>query len=314
MTDGTRRAHLVGANEELRDRLASYHPRGIDEPTWSSIGSFVRVCATRLPVSGWSSTTRTLRVLSRLAAWAVSEGIALEPEPLLDPDTVERFVTQGLTGDPSRATYRAVLRRIGPLLTKRAPWEPRLAAMARRQVASPYTLAEIEVLALDAAHQSTDAKIRAARALLALGAGAGLDGRWIAKVKAQDVSVDGTVVLVRVGEPSPRAVPILAHWEAEVVQLASKGGVQFLVGGYSTSRNRVSSLAASLESPPGHPRLSAARLRSTWLLCHLNAGTRLPELAAAAGLQGVTVVSDLLSAVPPMDERDARLHLRGATH
>jgi len=80
--------------------------------------------------------------------------MALDAELLLDPDTVERFVSQGLTGDPSRATYRAVLRRVGPLLTTRAPWEPRPVPMARRQVARPYTRSEIETLIDDARHQT----------------------------------------------------------------------------------------------------------------------------------------------------------------
>ncbi|MGA7417192.1 MAG: hypothetical protein WBW80_04305 [Acidimicrobiales bacterium] len=186
--------------------------------------------------------------------------------------------------------------------------------MARRQVASPYTAAEIETLAVDARRQCTGRRIRAARAIMALGVGAGLDGRWVARVKAEDVLFKDPVVLVRVGKPAPRSVPVLAQWEAEIVDLASTAGDQFLVGGYSTSRNRASSLASDLEAPPGHPRLSASRLRSTWLLSHLDAGTRLPELAAAAGLEGVTVVSDLLPAVPPIAERDALLLLRGATH
>src|SRR5665213_2879601 len=95
-----------------------------------------------------------------LAAWALGEGIALDAELLLDPDTVERFVTQGLNGDHSRATYRAVLRRIGPLLTRRAPWEPRPALMARRQVARPYTTSEMETLIADAGYQSTQVRIR----------------------------------------------------------------------------------------------------------------------------------------------------------
>ena len=312
MTDGTRRARLAGANSESGDRVVSFRPRGVDEATWRTIRPFVLGCVSQLPVAGWSSTTRTLRVLSRLAAWALREGMALDVEWLLDPDMVERFVTRGLTGDPSRATYRAVLRRIGPLLTKRAPWEPRPVPMARRQVAWPYTAAEIETLIADAGRQSTKARTRAARALLALGAGAGLDGRWVTRVKARDVAVDDAGVLVQVGPPAPRAVPVLAHWEDEIIELASTAGDQFLVGGRSTSRNRASDLTSGLEVPPGHPRLSAARLRSTWLLWHLTAGTRLPELAKAAGLHGITVLSDLVPAIPPMAERDGRHLLRGA--
>ena len=312
MNNGTRRARLPGAIPACGDRVASFRPRGVDEATWSAIQPFVLGCVRQLPCVGWPSTTRTLRVLSRLATWALGEGMALDTELLLDPDTVERFVTQGLTGDPSRATYRSVLRRIGPLLTKRAPWEPRPVTVARRQVAQPYTPAEIETLIADAGRQSTKARTRAARALLALGAGAGLDGRWVTLVKAGDVAVDDAGVLVQVGPPAPRAVPVLAHWEDEIIELASTAGDQFLVGGRSTSRNRASDLTSGLEVPPGHPRLSAARLRSAWLLWHLTAGTRLPELAAAAGLQGVTVISDLLPAIPPMAERDGRHLLRGA--
>jgi hypothetical protein len=312
MGDRTRRARDDGASEDFRLRIASYHPRGLHPRECEAIRPFVTECAGRLPIAGWSSTTRTLRALSHLVAWAVSEGMALDPESIFDPDTVERFVTQGLISETSRATYRSVLRRIGPLLTRKAPWEPRPATLARRQVAQPYTRVEIETLSRAAGHQSTPSKVRAARALLALGAGAGLDGRWVARVKAEDITVDGSGVLICVSDPAARAVPVLALWEPEVVELASNARGEYLVGGHSTSRNRASALAAGLEIPPGQPRLSAARLRSTWLLWHLEAGTRLPELAAAAGLQGVTVLSDLLHAVSTIGEDDTRSMLRGA--
>jgi hypothetical protein len=41
-------------------------------------------------------------------------------------------------------------------------------------------------------------------------------------------------------------------------------------------------------------------------------GTRLPELARAAGLQGVTVLSDLLAFVPVLDQDEAAALLRGS--
>jgi hypothetical protein len=179
-------------------------------------------------------------------------------------------------------------------------------------VAPAYTATELRLLYADANDQRTSATRRAARALIALGAGAGLDGRWATQVGAEDVVVDGDLVLVQVGAPVERTVPILAHWEAEMAELATTAGDEFLVGGYSMSRNRASSLIARLEVPPGHPRISLPRLRSTWLLWHVTAGTRLPELAIAAGLQGVAMLSDLLRSVSPMPERDAQLMLRGA--
>jgi hypothetical protein len=179
-------------------------------------------------------------------------------------------------------------------------------------VALPYNADEIDWLRVDAEAQPTASRGRAARALLALGLGAGLDGRWVAKVKAEDVLKVGRVVMVRVGDPSARVVPVLAALEAEVLELAAAAGEEFLVGGHSTARNRAGSLAASIVVAHGHPRFSASRLRSTWLVAHLTMGTRLPELARAAGLQGVTVLSDLLSFVPTLDDEAAARALRGA--
>ena len=310
MPKGTRRGPHRVASEEIALRVSSYRPRTIDETLWAAIQPFVLNCASELPLAGWASATRTLRVLVQVALWARGEGIALDRELVFDPDTVERLVAVSPGSDASRATYRAVLRRIGPLLTRKAPWEPRKAPVSRRQVAAPYTPAELALLSNDASHQTTEGRCRAARALIALGAGAGLDGRWCTRVRADDVLIDG-VVLLRVGDPMARVVPVLPRWESDVLELAATADHEFLVGGCSTSRNRASALTASLMVPSGHPKLSCARLRSTWLLWHLIAGTRLPELAAAAGLQGVTVLSDLLAKVPPMDERDAISMLRG---
>jgi hypothetical protein len=291
--------------------LASYRPMRIDSQTWVAVRPFVIACADRLGLEGGAGSIRVVRVLARLAAWAVGEGLPLEAEVVLDPDTVERFVAVGLADDRSRATYRATLRRVGPLLTKKAPWEARPATVARRTVALPYAPAELDGLRADVRDQPTAGRARAARALLALGAGAGLDGRWVARVAACDVTSRDGAVLVRVGEPAARIVPVLASWEDEVLDLARSAGDEFLVGGRSAARNRPGSLAASIVVAHGHPKLSASRLRSTWLVTHLAMGTRLPELARAAGLQGVTVLSDLLPFVSLLDQAEAVEMLRG---
>jgi hypothetical protein len=139
----------------------------------------------------------------------------------------------------------------------------------------------------------------------------GLDGRWAAWVAPEDVEQVAGAVVVSVGDPSPRSVPVLATWEDEVLDLAATADDEFLIGGRSRSRNRESTLAASLVVAQGHPRFSSSRLRSTWLITHLALGTRLPELAHAAGLQGITVLSDLLPDVPALDEAESHRMLRG---
>lgn len=291
--------------------LGDYRPNGIDRAVWSDVRPFVVHAAGVLDLDGGAGSVRVVRILARLAVWAVGEGLPLDVEVLLDPDTVERFVSVGLADDRSRATYRSGLRRIGPKLTTVAPWEPRPVPMARRQVAAPYDEDELAGLRADAMVQPTQGRRRAARALLALGCGAGLDGRWVARVTADDVVSSAWGVLVRVGEPSARVIPMLAGWESEVLDLAATAGTEFLVGGRSIAPNRAGALAATLVIGHGRPKFSASRMRSTWLVEHMCRGTRLPELARVAGLQGVTVLSDLLEFVPPLAEAEARAMLRG---
>ncbi|MGH2706337.1 MAG: hypothetical protein ACRDJ4_15000 [Actinomycetota bacterium] len=300
------------APDQVDAWLHRYEPRTVSTAVWhGQLRDFVVPAVIDLQPMGLSAAATTVRVLTQIAAWCLSQGMRLNWETILDPDTVERFISVGIRHDRSRGTYRARLRHLGPLLTKKAPWEPRPEAVNRRQVSAPYSTAELEQLWDDALHQSTPARLRAGQALIALGAGAGLDGRWSTRVLAEDVICRGPVVLVRVGGPAARRVPVLARWEHVVVKLAATAGDQFLVGGKSLSRNRAGNLAGDFKVGLGHPALSGARLRATWLLHHLTAGTRIPELAAAAGLQGVTVLSDLLPYVPRLEDAEAARMLRG---
>jgi hypothetical protein len=303
---------LEGLAPDVEAWIQRYVPRTIPRDLWDSrLRSFVVPALLSLRPSRIPVAARDAWILTRLAAWCFDQGLSLDPEVVLDPDTVERFASLGLGEGRTSNTYRAILRRIGPILTSRAPWEPRPRPLSRRTVAAPYSADELDALSRDARHQSTPARRRAARALLVLGAGAGLDGRWALKVRGSDVLGSPDAFLVQVGPPTPRKVPVLAGYEAELLDLAALAGEDLLIGGRSSYRNRASDLTAKFEAGHGSPRFSCSRLRSTWLVHHLALGTRLPELAAAAGLSGVTVLSDLLAFVSPLSEEATRRMLRG---
>jgi hypothetical protein len=295
-----------------RPTLAPVGPQPVGSDSQTPVECFVEAMARELGLLDNATGRRTRRLLQRLSDWATAEGMALDREVILDPDTVERFVTVALVDDRSSATYRAVLRRVGPLLTRRAPWEPRPTAIARRQLAPPYSPEEVALLLDDAGTQPTFSRQRAAFAFLALGLGAGLDGRWATRVKAEDVTRCGEGVVVRVGDPAARSIVALATWEDALLGLADLAGDQFLVGGRTWSNRNTGALVERLVTPTGHPRLAPARLRSTWLLWHLQAGTRLPELCRAAGLRGTGVFVDLLEYVEPLCEHVELAMLREA--
>jgi hypothetical protein len=280
-------------------------------PDQTPVEWFVAQLAKDLELGDRAVDLRCRRILFRLARWAMDEGLPLDREVILDPATVERFCQLAMAGDRSAATHRSDLRRMGPILTKVAPWEPRPYAMATRKVAPPYDPTELQLVQADAANQPSPTGRRAARAFLALGLGAGLDGRWVGSVTAHDVRRRDELVEVRVGPPSPRWVVVRGNWEREVFELARSAGTQYLIGGTSESRHRVASKVKRLVHPTDHPALSPARLRSTWLVDHLAMGTRLPELCRAAGFEGLTTLTDLLSCVPTVHPTVADSILRG---
>ncbi len=301
-----------GSGASVEEWLVQYSPRSLDLIRWESLRSFVISSVLALTPAGPPVAGRYARGLAHLADWCLSAGLPLDLEVVLDPDTIERFIST-LPKNRSTSTYRADLRRIGRRLTKLAPWEPLPEALSRRAVAAPYSSQDLADLRRFAAHQSTSERKNRAAALIALGAGAGLDGRWCAHIKPEDLRRTPKGLLVLVGPPNPRVVPVLRAFEEDLEELSLGPDDEVVVGGAHHERKRASDLVARLDAAPGCPRLSLSRLRSTWLVHHLTIGTRLPELAAAAGLVGVTVLSDLLEFVPPLPQEEADRLLRGQT-
>ncbi len=300
-----------GLHPEVVRRIEGYTPRNPPSHWHATLRPFVvkNLYAARPP--GAASVEQWAWVLTLISEWCVGEGIPLDVERVLDPDTVERFASTGLRDFPSRYHYRTVLRRLGRLLTTEAPWEPRPERMTRRKVALPYSPSDLNLIWQDAGRQSTPSRRRAATALVCLGAGAGLDGRWSTKVKGSDVRpVDG-VVVVLVPAPRPREVPVLARFEEDLLRLAAEAGEEPLVGGGSPHRNRAWKLVSRFEAGHHHPTLSLPRLRSTWLVEHLISGTRIPELLAAAGTSQIEPFDELLELVSPLDDAEFRHLLRG---
>ena len=302
-----------GLTEEIARRIEGYVPRDVDPVLWEqTLRPFVIPALRASMPAGLPAMEAHARVLTLITVWCVEQGIPLDVERVLDPDTVERFCSKGLKKLPSRGSYRATLRRLGRLLTKKAPWEPLPEPMPPRKVAPPYTAAQLTALLQDARRQTTRARRRATTALTLLGAGAGLDGRWARTVRGTDVRRDGGGGVVQVGSPRAREVPVLAEFEDELLALAADAGDEYLVGGHTTHRNRTNEICAKFEEGHNHPRLEPKRLRSTWIVAHLTIGTRLPELLEAAGTSRIETFDDLLRYVPPMGRRAARRMLRGS--
>jgi hypothetical protein len=130
--------------------LADYQPLHLGGDDWAVVSPFVVDCAERLELERSAGSMRVVRALARLTLWSCEQGLPLGVEMVLDPETVDRFIATELADDPSWATYRSVLYRVGPQLTKTAPWADRSRRTHKRRVAPPYSPAELAGLRADA--------------------------------------------------------------------------------------------------------------------------------------------------------------------
>ncbi|MDQ2729790.1 MAG: hypothetical protein M3Y91_18470, partial [Actinomycetota bacterium] len=160
--------------------------------------------------------------------------------------------------------------------------------------------------------QSTPTRRRDATTLLALGAGAGLAVEDIAEVTAGMVTIDDAGVLVAVPGRRARLVPVLASWEAPLIQAAETVPIgRHLFGENRTTANKnfVSNFVDKSAGVGIKP--SVQRLRATWIVGHLAARTPVVPLMTAAGVESLEALTRYLRFVPGTDAAEARQALRG---
>lgn len=251
-----------------------------------------------------------LYAASRLGAFAWSLGLALDPGVLLAPAFVERFVAcaKGFSA-PTRRTLRTNLRALARSL---GAWpEPPPAALPRERAKAPYTAKEISGFLALADAQPTEARRQRASALVCLGAGAGLARQDLRAVAGTDVVARSGGVLVLVRGPRPRAVPVLARYQARLLGAGTWAGGGLLVSGGSPGRHNLSTpLVASLSGGSGLPRLEVARLRATWL-AEVASLIGLQAFMAAAGFSCSQRLGDIAARLPALGEEEAVALLGG---
>jgi hypothetical protein len=291
--------------------IDAYQPEVVSASVWGgALHDFVVGLVRELDV-GLEASKRYARVLAGLGAWSLGQGFDLDREVVLCPATVDAYMAGGLPGasNSSLLAVRGDLRSLGTSLTREAPWVQRPEPITRTSLSAPYTEVEVAAIRRDVSRQSTTLRVQVGRAIVALGLGAGLDGRWNVHVIGTDVAENDGLVTVTVGDPAERLVVVRDEFADELLDLAAQAGSGRLVAG-STSKNAAAKAAGRVVIDQGHISLSAKRLRSTWLLVHLANQISLPVLLAAAGLQSLASLSDLVPFLD--DDGDPAEFLRGA--
>jgi integrase len=206
---------------------------------------------------------------------------------IFSPPVIDRFTSQGLPQytKAGRNTMRSRLRRMADVLLGDEREPDRERPMGNSDTVRPYSQAEIAALYSWATGQPDGERYSSAMTLLALGLGAGLTGSEIARLKIGDIQVDDKGVIVHVAGTRPRDVPVLREWEGMLLERVTgrdAGSWAFREGREGENRNLVTDFAARSRGEVG---LQARRMRATWIVHHLDAGTPLAALLVAAGFQ-----------------------------
>jgi hypothetical protein len=294
-------------NAEVAAYLGRWRPSSVSP---RSAGFAREVIAAAAPADR-ERAKNLLWAAGRLADFAASLGLDLQPEVVFHPSVIERFAraAPGLSGVARRTlrtNQRFIARRVVPQLY------PADVPLPRERAKAPCSPAEIAgFLALAQAQPTAERRMRAA-GLVCLGAGAGLIRADLRDVRGQDVIARSGGLVVAVRGPRARVVPVLARYHARLLAAARSAGTGLICGGADPGRrNLTNPLITALDGGSGLPRLDTSRLRATWL-AEAAGLLGLATFMAAAGISCSQRLGDLVAGLAPDEEAEA-VRLLGGT-
>jgi integrase len=292
------------------DLVAGYIARWRPSSVSPQAAAFARQVVPAAGPGGRERAKNLLWAAGRLADYAASLGLDLEPGIVFHPSVIERFArcAPGLSGVARRTlrtNQRFIARRVVPQL------HPADVPLPRERPKAPYSPAEIAgFLALAGAQPTAGRRMRAA-GLVCLGAGAGLIRADLRDVRGSDVLRRSGGVVVQVAGRRPRMVPVLSRYHGPLLAAARFAGTGLVAGGTDPDRRNITNpLITALDGGTGLPRLHTSRLRATWLRdCAELLG--LATFMHAAGISCSQRLGDLVAGLEPAGEA-AAVRLLGA--
>jgi hypothetical protein len=284
--------------------VAAYIGRWRPSSVSPRAAEFARQAVAAVSPGGQERAENLLWAAGRLADYAASAGLDLEPGVVFHPSVIERFArcAPGLSGVARRTlrtNQRFIARRVVPQLY------PADVPLPRERSKMPYSSAEIAgFLALAGAQPTAERRMRAA-GLVCLGAGAGLIRADLRDVRGTDVIARSGGLVVAVRGRRARTVPVLPRYHARLRAAGRFAGSALICGGADPGRRNITNpLITALDGGTGLPRLDTSRLRATWLAEAADL-LGLATFMHAAGISCSQRPGDLVAGLKPADEAAA---------
>lgn len=289
--------------------IAPYNPM-LGSATWTRVQPFVAgTIAERCADMSERQIDEHQRSLAFFGDWIVQTGM-VELHEALSEDIIDVYtVDRAKEIVPVMAEReRKMLRRLAGM----APSVEKRAVSTSSEPERPYSDDELATFQHWASYQRTDHQRAACMAIFALGVGCGLTSGEILAVRGSDLlDLDG-VLAVRVARDG-RIVPVVDRWEECVAKVMADNLTEALVVAPHAT-HRYGAMQHVLRTSNGEVKPTAARLRMTWLVAHLDAGTPLAALLPASGMTSTDSLRRAMSFVRPIpaDQSYEALRMTGA--
>lgn len=287
----------------------AYEPE-LRSEAWLSVRDFVVAAVDdAVPKVPYDSTDLML-VCSRLAVWAErSAGLPVRRELLFRREVIAEFIATGCPTfkEAARANMRSQLLRMSEVLLHISEVPRRLVPLNASDPSRPYRRNEQISLRSWANGQSTPSRRANARLLVAAGLGAGLAASEIGNLRIRDIEVDEFGVVVVVTGERARRVPVVAEWTAYLIQRTRElppASYAFRENHTTFYPNLISNFVG--RSATAGPKPQTQRMRASWIVRHLNAGTPIVALMQASGVESLEAFTRYLEFVEPVPWERAR--------
>lgn len=294
---------------EASGALSRYQSQSIPADRWADVRPFVQNAVALVAPACHYLAERLMVVAAQFVDWVVHVNGMPMVANVFHPVLVRRYIARDDVSwkDKTRRDYRSFLLRISEVaVPNQGPLE--FAPLNGQSLTAPYTDCELQLLESWARGQSTSPRRRGAGAVLALGAGAGLDPWEMQHLRRRDVHVDRDGIVVAVAGASPRQVPVLGRWESLLRDaIAEVRDDAWVVG--SASRTTTFNIITPFINKTdfgNEPKPVPNRMRATWLTTHLAAGTHGGALMRAAGLRKPQHLLTSLVHIPTLDTPEHR--------
>lgn len=287
---------------------SSYNPM-LASSTWEQVGPFVSLTiAERCAGMSRRQIDEHQRSLAFFGDWIVQTGMVELDEALSESIIDVYTVDRGREVLPVMAEReRKMLRRLAGI----APSVEKRSVSTASEPERPYSDAELATFQHWATFQRTEHQRVSCMAIFALCVGCGLTSGEVLAVRGSDLlNLDG-VLAVQV-ERDGRTVPVVDRWRGIFQTVTANATDALLIAPNAT--NRKGAMRQLLRATAGQVKPTAARLRMTWLVAHLEAGTPLAALLPASGMTSTDSLRRAMSFVRPMptDQSHEVLRMTGA--